>query len=145
MTIKEAAQLVIQAGAISKGGDVFLLDMGDPIKIYDLAINMIQLSGLSLRNSQNKDGDIEIMITGLRPGEKLFEELLLSDLPEKTIHPKIYKSNEPFIKFEKLSVEIDKMENYIKVNNLEMILENLQKLVTGFNPNNNILDHTFLK
>jgi len=145
MTIKEAAQLVIQASAISKGGDVFLLDMGDPIKIYDLAINMIQLSGLSLRNSQNKNGDIEIMITGLRPGEKLFEELLLSDLPEKTIHPKIYKSNEPFIKFEKLSVEIDKMENYINVNNLEKILENLQKLVTGFNPNNNILDHTFLK
>jgi len=145
MTIKEAAELVIQAGAISKGGDVFLLDMGEPIKIYELAKNMIELSGFSLRNSQNMNGDIEIIITGLRPGEKLFEELLLSDDPKKTIHPKIFKSNEPFIKFEELSLEMEKLENYISANDLEKIFENLQKLVTGFNPQNKILDHTFIK
>ena len=144
MTIKEAAQLVIQAGAISKGGDVFLLDMGEPIKIYELAKNMIELSGFSVRNSQNIDGDIEIIITGLRPGEKLFEELLLSDYPKQTIHPKIFQSSEPFIQFEELSVEMEKLEKYISANNLEKIFENLQKLVTGFNPQNKILDHTFI-
>ena len=76
MTITEAAQLVIQAGAMAKGGDVFVLEMGNPIKIYDLALMMIKLSGLSLKKSSKSIGDIEIKITGLRPGEKLYEELL---------------------------------------------------------------------
>ena len=145
MTIKEAAELVIQAGAISKGGDVFLLDMGQPIKIYELAKNMIKLSGFSLKDSQNINGDIEIIITGLRPGEKLFEELLLSDSPKNTIHPKIFKSNEPFIKLNELILEIDQLEKNISANNLEKIFKDLQKLVTGFKPINKILDHTFTK
>ena len=98
MSLKEAAQLVIQAGALSEGGDVLILDMGEPIKIYDLAEKMIELSGLSVKNAFNLTGDIEIKVTGLRPGEKLYEELLLSKNPSKTIHPKIYKSKEPFIK-----------------------------------------------
>ena len=80
MTITEAAQLVIQAGALSKGGDVFVLDMGEPIKIYDLAVKIIELSGLKVKDSKNPDDGIEITITGLRPGEKLYEELLLSEL-----------------------------------------------------------------
>ena len=97
MTITEAAQLVIQAGAMAKGGDVFVLDMGNPIKIYDLAIRMIELSGLTAKLLPSSKGDIEIKITGLRPGEKLFEELLLSNNPIKTKHPKIFRSKEPFI------------------------------------------------
>ena len=82
MTIPEAAQLVIQAGAMSKGGDVFVLNMGEPVKIAELARRMVELSGLSVRDEANPDGDIEILITGLRPGEKLFEELMLGDDPQ---------------------------------------------------------------
>ena len=89
MTIPEAAQLVIQASALSTGGEVFVLDMGEPVKIANLAQRMIKLSGLTVKNRYNFDGDIEIKITGLRPGEKLHEELLFGDNPENTIHPKI--------------------------------------------------------
>ena len=89
MTIPEAAQLVIQAGAMAKGGDVFVLDMGKSVKIADLAKRMIELSGLSLRDESNPEGDIEIVVTGLRPGEKLYEELMLGDNPQPTKHPKI--------------------------------------------------------
>lgn len=145
MTITEAAQLVIQAGAMAKGGDVFLLDMGNPIKIYDLALRMIELSGLSLKNSSNKNGDIEIKITGLRPGEKLFEELLLSKSPIKTKHPKIYRSKEPFIIYEDLVKEIDLLKVFIENNDLENILEKLKKTVMDFSPNSEIVDHTFMK
>ena len=97
MTITEAAQLVIQAGALAEGGDVFVLDMGDPIKIYDLAVKMIEFSGLTLKTSPNSSGNIEIVITGLRPGEKLYEELLISKNPVKTKHPKIFRSSEPLL------------------------------------------------
>ena len=96
MTIQEAAELVIQASALAEGGDVFLLDMGNPIKIKDLATKMIDLSGLKVKNEKNLDGDIEIKITGLRPGEKLYEELLLGDNPLPTIHPKIFKAQDQF-------------------------------------------------
>ena len=145
MTITEAAQLVIQAGAIAEGGDVFVLDMGKPIKIYDLAIRMIELSGLSVKNSSSNKGEIEIVITGLRPGEKLYEELLLSDSPSDTLHPKIYKSNEPFFEIDKLNIEINAIKEFMKNNQLEEILEKLKKLISGFKPNKNILDHTFIK
>ena len=91
MTIKEAAQLVIQAGAMAKGGDVFVLDMGKPVKIYDLAKKMIQLSGQKLKDENNPNGDVEILITGLRPGEKLYEELLIGNNPLPTIHPRFLK------------------------------------------------------
>ena len=97
MTIEEAAELVIQAGAMSEGGDVFLLDMGKSVKIYDLAIKMIQFSGLQLKDKNNPDGDIEIKITGLRPGEKLYEELLIEDNSLPTKHPKIFKAQDNFI------------------------------------------------
>ena len=145
MTITEAAQLVIQAGAMSQGGDVFLLDMGNPIKIYDLALRMIELSGLSLKNSSNRNGDIEIKITGLRPGEKLYEELLLSKSPIKTKHPKIYRSKEPYIVYEDLVKEIDLLKIFIEKNDLENILEKLKKTVIDYSPSSKIIDHTFVK
>lgn len=97
MTIPEAAQLVIQAGAMATGGDVFVLDMGEPVRIIDLARNMITLSGLTLCDESKPDGDIEICITGLRPGEKLHEELLIGDNPEPSSHPRIMRARESFI------------------------------------------------
>ena len=145
MTITEAAQLVIQAGALAKGGDVFVLDMGDPIKIYDLALRMIELYGFTLKNSSNLNGDIEIKITGLRPGEKLYEELLLSKNPIKTEHPKIYRSKEPYIIHEKLAKEIELLKVFIENNDLENILEKIKKIVVDYSPNIKIIDHTFVK
>ena len=145
MTITEAAQLVIQAGAIAKGGEVFVLDMGEPIKIYDLAVKMIELSGFSLKNDQNIKGDIEINITGLRPGEKLYEELLLSEHPIKTNHSKIFKSNEPFIEFNDFKEEIKNIKKLISENDQAQILKILKKLVIDYSPSSEILDYTFKK
>ena len=144
MTIPEASQLVIQAGAMAKGGDVFVLDMGNPIKIYDLAIKMIELSGLTVKNFSQKKGDIEIKITGLRPGEKLFEELLLSENPIKTKHPKIFKSKEPFITYDKLITEIESLKDLMEDNDLENILKRLRSIVVDYSPNSKIIDHTFV-
>ena len=97
MTITEAAQLVLQAGAMGQGGDVFVLDMGEPVKILDLAHRMVQLAGLSVRDAAHPGGDIEIAITGLRPGEKLYEELLIGDNPQSTLHPRIMKAHEDML------------------------------------------------
>lgn len=102
MTIPEAAQLVLQAGIMACGGEVFVLDMGEPVRVFDLAKNMIELSGLSIRSPDNPDGDIEIEIIGLRPGEKLFEELLIGNDPIRTAHPRIMMANEAFIPWEVL-------------------------------------------
>lgn len=110
MTIPEASQLVIQAGAMGCGGDVFVLDMGQPVKIMELAHRMIRLSGLTLKNDRNPNGDMEIKITGLRPGEKLFEELLIGDNVEGTSHPRIMRANEnmlPWAELRSLLIEID--------------------------------------
>lgn len=97
MTIPEASQLVIQAGAMAQGGEVFVLDMGEPIRIMELAEQMIELSGLSVRTQQNPEGDIEIKVTGLRPAEKLYEELLIGENPESTFHQRIMKARDGFI------------------------------------------------
>ena len=145
MTITEASQLVIQAGALAKGGDVFVLDMGSPIKIYDLAVKMIELSGLTLKSSHNSQGNIEIVITGLRPGEKLYEELLLSKNPVRTKHPKIFRSNEPYIELDELIKEIKYLKNLMKKNDFENIRAKLKELVIDFYPNTGIIDHTFIK
>ena len=116
MTISEASQLVIQAGAMAIGGDVFVLDMGKPIKISELAEKTIELSGLEIKNAQNPNGDIELIFTDLRPGEKLHEELLIGNDPQMTEHPKIMKANEIFISWDKLGKELallsDSLENY---------------------------------
>ena len=129
MTIKEASQLVIQAGQLSKGGDVFLLDMGKPVKIIELAKKMIKLSGKNLKNITGNNNDIEIKITGLRPGEKLFEELLIDSKSQKTEHPKIFKANEYFIKSEILNPKLDILSKQIKNNNKESALNTLQDIV----------------
>ncbi|MFL7023334.1 polysaccharide biosynthesis protein [Enterovibrio norvegicus] len=111
MTIPEAAQLVIQAGSMGKGGDVFVLDMGEPVRIVDLATNLIQLSGLEIKSESNPNGDIEIQYSGLRPGEKLFEELLIGENVEKTAHERISAANERFLpmkKYQTLLKQLDK-------------------------------------
>jgi FlaA1/EpsC-like NDP-sugar epimerase len=94
MTIPEAVQLVLQAAALAKGGELFLLDMGDPVRIRDLAVQMVQLSGLSVKDADHPHGDIEIVCSGLRPGEKLYEELLIDGASEPTDHPLIFQANE---------------------------------------------------
>jgi FlaA1/EpsC-like NDP-sugar epimerase len=110
MTIPEAAQLVLQAGAMGQGGDVFVLDMGQPIKIMDLARRMLHLSGLSERNAANPNGDIAISVIGLRPGEKLYEELLIGDNPEPTEHPRIMKAREPHLSWPHLQEVLDTLQ-----------------------------------
>ena len=110
MTIPEAAQLVLQAGAMAKGGDVFVLDMGDPVKILDLARRMIHLSGLRIRDGEHPQGDVEIRFTGLRPGEKLYEELLIGDNATGTEHPLIMRAVERSIPWAKLSPLLDAIE-----------------------------------
>ena len=97
MTIKEAAELVIQAGAMGKGGDVFVLDMGEPVNIFDLAKRLINLSGMELKDDTNPEGDIEIIFTGLRPGEKLYEELLIGNNVTKTQHNQIFRAEEEYL------------------------------------------------
>ena len=144
MTIEEAAQLVLQSVSLSTGGEVFVLDMGKPIRIYDLAIKMINLSGLSVRDPQsNPRGDIEIKITGLRPGEKLYEELFLGNNPQNTEHPKIQKVSEDFIKWEKLEKELEILKEQINSNDIPSIIFTLKKLVKEFNPSQKIVDHLY--
>ncbi|QWE07675.1 polysaccharide biosynthesis protein [Polynucleobacter sp. JS-JIR-5-A7] len=132
MTIPEAAQLVIQSSAMTSGGDVFILDMGDPIRIYDLAIKMIYLSGRILRDESTASGDIEIAITGLRSGEKLHEELLIGNNPQPTAHPKIMKAHEEFLSWDNLSIELEKLERALDVRNLDAALNILSRLVPGY-------------
>lgn len=110
MTIPEAAQLVLQAGAMAQGMSTPTVDMGEPIKIVDLARRMIRLSGLSIKDEGSPTGDIEIAITGLRPGEKLYEELLIGDNPTATTHPRIMKAHEPFIPWQQLSSQLVLLE-----------------------------------
>ncbi|MGS5088202.1 polysaccharide biosynthesis protein [Hydrogenophaga sp. A37] len=135
MTIPEAAQLVIQAGAMAKGGDVFVLDMGDPVKIFDLATRMIELSGLCVRSENNPDGDIEIEITGLRPGEKLFEELLIGNHPRPTSHPRIMKAHEEFLAWPVLQDKLQQLEAMLDRRDVEGTKELLIELVAGYTPN----------
>ena len=145
MTIKEAAQLVIQSSSMAKGGEVFLLDMGKPVKIYDLAIKMIELSGYSLKDESNPYGDIEIKVTGLRPGEKLYEELLLLGNPSPTIHSKIFRSKEPFIKLLELEPKLNDLKNYLKENDHKNLLRILKEIVKDYSPEKGIVDYTFTK
>ena len=129
MTIPEAAELVIQAAAMSEGGELFLLDMGEPIKIKYLAEQMIRLNGLKIKTKNIKDGDIEIKITGLRPGEKLYEELLIDGKSQETINPRIYKSKESFFKKDKLMRKIDEIEFLSNQLNEEKILKIISEIV----------------
>jgi FlaA1/EpsC-like NDP-sugar epimerase len=145
MTIEEAAQLVIQAGAMSKDCNVFVLDMGESVKIKDLIYRMIKLSGLTVKDENNKDGDIEIKITGLRPGEKLYEELLLGANPQKTQHPKIQKAQDPFIPFNQLEVDLNILKPLLDYNKVAKIKEILAKIVKSYKSNSEIVDHFYLE
>ncbi|MCL1067051.1 polysaccharide biosynthesis protein [Shewanella olleyana] len=140
MTIPEASQLVIQAGAMGKGGDVFVLDMGEPVKIVDLATKMIHLSGLEIKNSTNLDGDISIDFSGLRPGEKLYEELLIGDDVTGTEHERIMTANEINLDWSEYSIILDCLDTACHEFNHEEIREILLKTPTGFNPTDGICD-----
>ncbi|BFU60218.1 polysaccharide biosynthesis protein [Rodentibacter abscessus] len=141
MTIPEAAQLVIQAGAMAKGGDVFILDMGEAVRIVDLAKNLIQLSGLSVKDESNPKGDIEITYTGLRPGEKLYEELLIGgDNIRKTDHPRIMAAEESYLPFEQLSNVLAELDKACSCADYVTIRHILLTAPTGFKPTTEIVD-----
>lgn len=145
MTIPEASQLVIQAGAMAKGGDVFVLDMGQPVMIMDLARRMIELSGLTLKDEQNPDGEIEVEITGLRPGEKLYEELLIGDNPKPTSHKRIMKAHEEFIPWAELEARLKALEMAVNLNDVGLIRQIMLALVTGYLPSSEIVDWVYLE
>jgi len=132
MTIPEAAQLVIQAGAMSEGGEVFVLDMGQPVRIIDLATTMVRLAGLSVKDSANPLGDIEIREVGLRPGEKLYEELLIDDNAETTLHERIMRANEKYIVWDELRTSLDRMREAIDAGRKDELLAMLQTLVPEY-------------
>ncbi len=144
MTIPEAAQLVIQAGAMGTGGDVFVLDMGQPVRIADLARRMVELSGLRVRDDDNLEGDIEIAITGLRPGEKLFEELLIGENPIPTQHPRIMKAQEPFLPWTQLQQSLGALQVAKGVNDVALIRGLLQQVVAGYEPSGEVVDWVYL-
>ncbi|WP_260483865.1 polysaccharide biosynthesis protein [Sphingomicrobium flavum] len=135
MTIPEAAQLVIQAGAMAEGGEIFLLDMGDPVKISDLARAMIELSGLEVRDADNPNGDIEITEVGLRPGEKLFEELLIGDNPLPTSHPRIVKGHEDQMGWDELAAALSALADEIAADDDDSVRARLRVLVAEYRPN----------
>jgi FlaA1/EpsC-like NDP-sugar epimerase len=140
MTIPEAAQLVIQAGAMAHGGDVFVLDMGEPVKIGDLARRMVELSGLSVRDEENPEGDIEIQVTGLRPGEKLYEELLIGDNPQPTAHPRIMKAHEKFLPWPLLQQKLERLDTALDANDVPAMRRLLTETVAGYQPAGEIVD-----
>jgi FlaA1/EpsC-like NDP-sugar epimerase len=140
MTIPEAAQLVIQASAMAVGGDVFVLDMGEPVRIHDLAVKMVYLSGLLVKDEAHPHGDIEIKVTGLRPGEKLYEELLIGDNPQPTTHPKIMKAHEEFLSWGDLQQELEKLNVALDACDAQLIRAVLKKLVPGYKPNADAVD-----
>jgi FlaA1/EpsC-like NDP-sugar epimerase len=140
MTIPEAAQLVIQAGAMGQGGDVFVLDMGQPVKIIDLARRMVELSGLTARDELNPSGDIELTVTGLRPGEKLYEELLIGDNPKPTQHPRIMKAHEQYLSWPQLEGKLNALSMAMSVNDVPVIRALLKDLVSGYQPSGEVVD-----
>jgi len=160
MTIPEAAQLVIQAGALVElkpvsqpssiknsatvGGEVFVLDMGESVKIIDLAKKMVELSGLTLRDDLNPEGDIAIEVTGLRPGEKLYEELLIGENPMPTSHPRIMKAQEEFLTWNELERRINELMTVVDKNDAHRIRELIKSTVTGYQPEGNVVDWVWL-
>ena len=143
MTAREAAQLVIQAGAMGKHSEVFVLDMGESVKIRDLIYKMINLSGFTVKDGKNPNGDIEVKITGLRSGEKLYEELLIGDNPEKTYHKKIKKAQDPFIPYNQLKIDLDILLNLVKDSKVAEVKYMLNKLIPSYHSNSKIVDHIY--
>ena len=145
MTIPEAAQLVIQAGSMGEGGDVFVLDMGEPVKIAELAEKMIHLSGLSVRSAENPQGDIAIEFTGLRPGEKLYEELLIGDNVSPTEHPMIMRANEEMLSWEEYRKVLLALEDAVGREDYERVRALLRETVSGYRPDGEIVDWLYLQ
>jgi FlaA1/EpsC-like NDP-sugar epimerase len=140
MAVREAAELVLQASAMAKGGELFVLDMGEAVRIGSLARNMIELSGLTVRTSENPAGDIEIVETGLRPGEKLHEELLIGDNPKPTAHPRILKADERFTPFDELSQRLDRLADSLSSGSPAEQIAMLRELVPEFRGDGELVD-----
>jgi FlaA1/EpsC-like NDP-sugar epimerase len=141
MTIPEAAQLVIQAGAMATGGDVFVLDMGESVKIADMAKSMIRLSGLQVRDEEHPDGDIEIIYSGLRPGEKLYEELLLGENVLGTDHAKIMRAHEEMLSLDVVNAYMELLAKAEAKNDCREARNLLEQAVTGFKPSSPVVDY----
>jgi FlaA1/EpsC-like NDP-sugar epimerase len=140
MTIREAAELVLQASAMAAGGELFVLDMGTPVRIGDLARNMIELSGLTVKTKDDPAGDVEIQEIGLRPGEKLYEELLIGDNPVATEHPRILKADEGFTPFEELSHKLEGLADALSRSNAVELVAKLREIVPDFTDSGDVLD-----
>ena len=145
MSIPEAAELVIQAGAMGKGGDVFVLDMGEPVKIVELAKRLINLSGMELIDENNPEGDVEIIFTGLKPGEKLYEELLIGNNVSTTEHKRILKAQEDFLTTEELEKYINLLKEAEKNGDIIALKEILREAISGFTPEDEIVDVVYLQ
>ena len=145
MTIPEAAQLVIQAGSLGQGGDVFVLDMGEPVKIVELAEKMIHLSGLSVRSDKNPRGDIKINFSGLRPGEKLYEELLIGDNVAATSHPMIMRASEEFLTWDALKEKLSVLLIAVEAHDYVLIRQILKSIVSGYSPEDEIVDWMYVQ
>ena len=143
MTIPEAAQLVIQAGSMGQGGDVFVLDMGEPVKIVELAEKMIHLSGLSVRSEKNLHGEISIEFTGLRPGEKLYEELLIGDNVAATQHPMIMSANEEHLPWDTLKGKLNELLAAVEKDDYSRVRQLLRDTVSGYTPDGEIVDWVY--
>jgi FlaA1/EpsC-like NDP-sugar epimerase len=143
MTIKEASQLVIQSGAMGKNGDIFVLDMGEQIKISQLAEDMIRLSGMTVKNQENPDGDIEIIYTGLRPGEKLYEELFIGNKVSRTDHDQIMRTDENFVSWPDLKKDLADLTRAIESYDFDLIMSIMGKRIDGFNHDKKIIDNLF--
>lgn len=140
MTIAEASQLVIQAGAMGVGGDVFVLDMGEAVKIYDLAKKMIELSGFEVYDNETGKGDVAIEFSGLRSGEKLYEELLIGSNVSQTLHPRVMRAQEDFLSWSELDVYLQSLKSYCELGKTSEVYTLLQQVVKEFKPSN-IYDH----
>jgi FlaA1/EpsC-like NDP-sugar epimerase len=145
MAIPEAAQLVIQAGAMAEGGEVFILDMGEPVRIIDLATNMIALSGLTVIDDDCPDGDIAIRVVGLRPGEKLYEELLIDENAQPTAHSRIMKASERIVGWDDLIVQLGALRHAINSQDAGVLRAVLQKMIPEFAPNEGVVDWLHLE
>jgi FlaA1/EpsC-like NDP-sugar epimerase len=140
MTIPEAAQLVIQAGAMAQGGDVFVLDMGNPVRIIDLARRLVELSGRTVRDELSPDGDIELQITGLRPGEKLYEELLIGDNAMPTVHPRVMKAHEDCPTSEELWLQFGVLGAALESSDVPALKAVLKQMLSGYQPHREVVD-----
>jgi FlaA1/EpsC-like NDP-sugar epimerase len=145
MSIPEAAQLVIQTSSMALGGEVFVLDMGQPVRIFDLAKRMISLSGLRFKDEMNPNGDIEIVFTGLRPGEKLYEELLIGNSPDQTTHPKIMKAKENFHEYKIMEYFISEISDCVSKGDVIKSISVLKDVVVEFTPDTKVVEWTYLE